>query len=213
MSKESMTATIVAGAKKLGARVETADGSARVSGHSLRMTGAQGFARWGLDSWAIQLLGRWGSSAVLEYIQEVPLELSTAWAKRGGPPTRPEPTCTSTSASSSSGLGGPLTSSTSTDLPVKSQEALSSLAAERTTEAEAAPAQTESKVVLSPGRIWHRVPPAGMVGPMSGWSTVCGWRFSASEAVVQDALPAPLLHKQMCKRCFPAERSAAKEAL
>ena len=59
-----MTATIRAAALHLGSDLVSPDGTERVSGHSLRVTGAQGLARLGLDAWSIQLLGRWGSAAV-----------------------------------------------------------------------------------------------------------------------------------------------------
>ena len=45
------------------------DGSEAITGHSLRVTGAQGLARFGLDAWTIQLIGRWGSAAILRYIR------------------------------------------------------------------------------------------------------------------------------------------------
>ena len=77
-----MAATIVEAARRLGVTLAVPDGSAKVSGHSLRATGAQGLARAGLEVWAIQLLGRWGSATVLDYIREVPLELSSSWASR-----------------------------------------------------------------------------------------------------------------------------------
>ena len=64
VNKASMTATIVEGARRLGMAVRTADGSHRVTGHSLRVSGAQGLTRRDLDLWTVQLLGRWGSSAV-----------------------------------------------------------------------------------------------------------------------------------------------------
>ena len=81
VEKDAMTETIRIGAGRLGVPLEASDGSARVSGHSLRVSGAQGLSRAGVDAWAIQLLGRWGSSTVLDYIQAVPLELSSTWAR------------------------------------------------------------------------------------------------------------------------------------
>ena len=48
----------------------------------MRVTGAQGLARMGLDLWAIQLIGRWGSETVTEYIRAIPLERAVAWAAR-----------------------------------------------------------------------------------------------------------------------------------
>ena len=99
VTKDRMAATIVEAAKRLKVPLASADRSARVSGHSLRVTGAQGLARAGVDVWAIQLLGRWGSSAVLEYIREVPLELATPWRRPPGfsRPQTPRPRSSSAS--------------------------------------------------------------------------------------------------------------------
>lgn len=83
-TKEGMAATIVHAGTRLGVPVQTSDGSERLSGHSLRATGAQGpcLARLGLDLWAIQLLGRWGSDRVKGYIREAQLASSASWAAR-----------------------------------------------------------------------------------------------------------------------------------
>ena len=47
--------------------------------HAFRVSGAQMFARAGLDLYLIQLLGRWGSRAIERYVQDAPLA-NTAWA-------------------------------------------------------------------------------------------------------------------------------------
>jgi len=80
-TKDRMTATIVEGARLLRCPLENADRTARVSGHSLRPTGAQGLARAGLDTWSIQLIGRWGSTAVAGYIQEATVSAAAARAR------------------------------------------------------------------------------------------------------------------------------------
>ena len=59
-SKEAMSATLVEAAKFLGVPLESPDGSEVISGHTLRVTGAQGLTRLGLELWAVQLFGRWG---------------------------------------------------------------------------------------------------------------------------------------------------------
>ena len=202
VSKEAMVETILMAARKLQVETTSADQSARISGHSLRMTGAQGFARWGIDAWAIQLLGRWGSTAVLEYIQQVPLELSSGWAKLGG-------SCPGTAAGPASSTSGALSS----PLPLSSRSALRALVTEQGVRERPPSDDGKGKVIVSPGRVWHRVPAHGMAGPVSGWTTLCGWKFSGSESHVQNALPTPLMHKWMCKRCFPTEWRDAKEAL
>jgi len=48
----------------------------RVTGHTLRVTGAQAMAKAGMDLWQIQLFCRWGSSAVLGYVRDAPLAVS-----------------------------------------------------------------------------------------------------------------------------------------
>ena len=50
------------------------NGHWRYSGHTFRITGARLLCRLGLDPITIQLLGRWGSSAVLTYLSEAPLD-------------------------------------------------------------------------------------------------------------------------------------------
>ena len=82
VQKEDMVSTIEHAAAALGTPLQSADGGERISGHTLRVTGAQGLARAGVECWAIQLLGRWGSDAVLGYVRAIPLERSAGWARR-----------------------------------------------------------------------------------------------------------------------------------
>lgn len=56
-----------------GGGAKDAEGHWVISGHTFRITGARTLATWGLDPITIQLLGRWGSSAVLGYLAESPL--------------------------------------------------------------------------------------------------------------------------------------------
>ena len=81
-SKDAMTATIVRAATLLGVELSAPDGSERVAGHSLRATGAQGLAAAGVDTWAIELLGRWGGEAVRGYIRDARLADASAMARR-----------------------------------------------------------------------------------------------------------------------------------
>ena len=82
VSKEAMTRTIRHAAQLLKIELDSPDGTERVSGHSLRATGAQGLARAGVDLWAVELLGRWGGPTVRRYVREAQLEDSAAWASR-----------------------------------------------------------------------------------------------------------------------------------
>ena len=81
-TKKAFTETIRWAASFLRVPLTSRDGTQRVSGHSLRPTGAQGLARLGLDVWAIQLLGRWGSGAVMEYVRDSAASPEAAVARR-----------------------------------------------------------------------------------------------------------------------------------
>ena len=206
VSKEAMTQTIRLAAEKLGVRLDAADGSARVSGHSLRVTGAQGLARAGVDTWAIQLLGRWGSSTVLEYVQAVPLELSSAWARAAAIrqsldekiSQKELPVVTQVSSAAVPVLG-------EVDGGAALDEAL---VAEEKGKEEAAVGDT---FVMSDAKIWHRVTPSGRVGPSQSWAAVCGWKFAGRESKNSPALPTVLCYKHLCARCLTALRNELKQ--
>ena len=61
------------------------DGSERVTGHSLRVSGAQGLALLGLHLWTVQLHGRWGSDVVKRYIRDSPLSSAALTSFPSGP--------------------------------------------------------------------------------------------------------------------------------
>ena len=69
--------TIAAAASQLDVPLASQDGSTRVSGHTLRVTGAQGLTRLRYPLWAVQLLGRWGTDAVKGYVGASALEVFT----------------------------------------------------------------------------------------------------------------------------------------
>ena len=72
-TKDGVTATIRHAAELAGQQTRDASGSWLISGHTFRITGARTLAVLGLDAITIQLLGRWGSDAVLSYLAEAPL--------------------------------------------------------------------------------------------------------------------------------------------
>ena len=72
--------------------------------HAFRVSGAQMFARAGLDLYLIQLLGRWGSRAIERYVQEAPLA-NTKWAATAVANLRQQPSAPS--GSTGSGHDGP----------------------------------------------------------------------------------------------------------
>ena len=80
-TKVGFTGTILEAARKQGVDESSADGSERISGHSLRVTGARGLATLGVDTYAIQLLGRWGSGIVLRYVKAAAVTAAAASAR------------------------------------------------------------------------------------------------------------------------------------
>eukprot|EP00435_Cladocopium_sp_Y103_P035473 s1409_g9.t1 len=72
-TKSGVVQTIRIAAQKTGMEVTDSEGGQRLSGHTFRITGARFLSAAGLDPITIQLLGRWGSNAVLTYLAESPL--------------------------------------------------------------------------------------------------------------------------------------------
>ena len=115
VEKPCMVETIRAAARHL--RVQDApDGSERITGHSLRPTGAQGLCRQGWSLWAIQLLGRWGSEVVRSYLRLAPLDspLATDVAMLSAQLVTPTGPCSTPQASSVPAPSSSSSSSTST---------------------------------------------------------------------------------------------------
>eukprot|EP00435_Cladocopium_sp_Y103_P050888 s1251_g15.t1 len=73
-TKQSVVDTIRKAIDLTGGSSKDASGNWRVSGHTFRITGARVLCKFGLDPITIQLIGRWGSSAVLTYLAEAPLD-------------------------------------------------------------------------------------------------------------------------------------------
>ena len=225
-TKEAVTATIEKAANLLRIDLATADGSARISGHSLRVTGAQGLAHLGLDLWAIQLLGRWGSSKVQLYVRDAHLQSAAAWASRASRRTSLEEVLAK--------IGGPRRAEAPIDEIIEeSSAAAAAFVAESSREAAvqtdladplsheilasrvgAAPPEAAGlDVVISATGLAHLV----LVGPpdveLARSMTRCGWRFGFSGASLVSHSSLPPSHKAMCARCFAESRVAAKALL
>ena len=84
VSKHAMVETIRYAAGRLGVSECSPDGSERVTGHSLRVSGAQGLAQRGWHLWRIQLHGRWGSDVVKRYIRDSPLQTGASSSQASG---------------------------------------------------------------------------------------------------------------------------------
>ena len=80
-TKQGFTATVLAAAGHLKMDDQGQDNLERFTGHSLRATGAQGLATLGVDTYSIQLLGRWGSGVVLKYVRGAAVSAAAAAAR------------------------------------------------------------------------------------------------------------------------------------
>ena len=82
-AKPAFVQTILAAATQLAVPLASPDGACRISGHSLRVSGAQGLTRLGYPLWAVQLLGRWGGDSVKSYVGDAALEVFTESVQTG----------------------------------------------------------------------------------------------------------------------------------
>ena len=210
VSKAAMTESIRQAAARLDIPLASPDGSERVSGHSLRVSGAQGLIRLGWHPWAVQLQGRWESDVVKRYIRNSPLDAAVAApgsarqgldleqllsavvklvGKSDPVPSKVVPKCTGS---------GQI---------VEPASIATLLEAERFTCD--CPAPSLKALVLHTGSgMYHR-----RLSPQEERS-VCGWSIRGSKmaADVPDRTAGPTAWFQLCGRCWPALRSSAKTA-
>ena len=208
VGKLAMVETIIQAAEILKVPKVSADGSERVSGHSLRVTGAQGLVKAGLEVWAVQLLGRWGSDTVLSYVRSVPLQRSSEWARRAMENTLEQKLVQDKAVTEEN-----LKESRAEDDMVRLQHRL---------ERELKTAKEAEKVHLAPRDsscfvrsargAFHKVGQSEGCSPM--WVSACGWRFCSSEATLFfNELPEDAHYKFLCAKCLPGIRAARKAAL
>ena len=203
--KAEVSETIIEAAKKLDVPLETPDQSEKVSGHSLRATGAQGLARAGLELWAIQLMGRWGSDAVKLYVRDAFVGASEGWARKAVEQADLEDLvakeCPSFPAEQ------PQTEAAETVCQELLRPAFDHAAAA----ARAEEAELSERVVVSSTGIAHVV----LRGPpdvdLANATSVCGWAFGGGRARLGGMELIPNSHKQLCARCFPEKRKQLKE--
>ena len=219
-SKDGITQTLIEAAKLLKAPFTSS--TERISGHSMRVTGAQGLATAGLDLWAIQLLGRWGSDAVRLYVRDAYLASSATWASRVARSQALDDLARSIGRQGGTRVTTERLSLTNesaanfTDsLPYLLQNVKEDMACALALEATAACTSSEDKafevVINAEGKV-HAV----LISPsvsLAQASTVCGWRFGRANARVAPFAQAPSCHKQLCAKCFPSLRMELKEKL
>ena len=186
-------------------------------GHSLRVTGAQGLARLGLDLWAIQLFGRWDTEAVQGYVRLVSLEhtaLQTTHAAR----SRELAALVTDVTAEGGGTETVLEQAVSQSLPVW-VSTTSGLSEPLWLEVVAAsPLPPVLPWVRNASRhgsrgVFHlsSVPLEG--ARLGDLKSRCGWRFGhIASMVTQSSPPRPWEFFFVCKRCAKCPRASLFEA-
>lgn len=210
-TKEATASTIVEAAKLLGAPTANAEG--KVTGHSLRVAGAQGMAAAGLDLWAIQLLGRWGSAAVQGYVREAHLKKAESWAQKLNESATLDKLTEEITKRVEKNLDAgerwqrTLQEATKAAGKQEDQSMVEALALEAM--AKASPKKLD-RVTSSEG-IVHQVMLGPPDVPLNMAASVCGWRFGGrSTACLSTSEGSKGAYKRMCARCFGEEREELK---
>ena len=227
--KPAMVGTVVAAAERLQVPLANADGTSRVSGHSLRVGGAQGLTRLGFPLWSVQLMGRWGTDTVKQYVGEAALDVFTQSARPSADPldladlvaasVRPDPPAGRTRVVGDRATQRPsgmpqtelieqIVAEKTAGLRDEISEALAQeLRLEFARAAPAAPTTAETATETDPVWVendrtehWHIM----AIGPGSGhpsrhWSAVCGWAFGVSDGF---SIERPPPGAERCGRCL-----------
>ena len=204
-----MCSTIEVAARCLDVPLAAPDGSERISGHSLRVTGAQGLINLGWSLWAVQLQGRWGSDVVRRYVQDSPLRAASIG--RLSPRSSDEPDLCTIVAAVVAKIGSTRSLDASTvqsvtGAPQIDRETVEALDAERSAYgAEPLPYAKHFVLHLRSGTYHRRVATQSRAA--------CGWDYQSSEqcAYVPDASAGPHGWFQLCARCWASLRATAKE--
>ena len=218
-TKEAMTATIVHTAALLGVEVAAPGGSERVSGHSLRATGAQGLAAAGVDTWAIELLGRWGSDAVRGYIRDARLASAASMARRVADALPLEDLVRRIMEEQAAAVPAVVDIAVPRQMPAAGSPPMDLevplAAAVALAQAAARPPPEELKLVAnSVSKVVHRVAVGPGDGVASSWIAACGWRFGLALHADVLAVPGPPAdYRLACALCSPEVQRARFEAL
>ena len=199
--------TFTEAAIRMGCATTSADGSRAITGHSLRVGGAQGLARRGVELWAIQLMGRWGGETVRRYLADSHLDAAARRASSSGSIARGWDldlllTKLKEKEASSEAIACP------------AARAHLALEVDQTSRLEVA---SENSLVapkwvtnFSSG-ICHKVLP--LASSAEGLDiTYCGWKFGGRRDAGLPVDRQPTVYRQVCARCDPALRASLKAA-
>jgi len=226
LAKKNTVLAIRGVIERTGTPLERPDGAGglrqRFGEHVLRVAGAQFLARSGLDLILIQLFARWGSNAVLRYVQDAPLEL------QGGVAIRAAAGAVKDCGRRLAEIQADVASARSADLEAKVLEALSSALEKDNVRAyvdkivhdalvsRAASEQATTKVEELP-RLFvknkatkkvHQALVFGHDSPPESWQTFCGWQFGAAKHEVAKKLGR---ETNLCRDCFAKTKGEAQQ--
>ena len=222
VQKEAMVRTIEAAADALGIPRESPDSSERISGHSLRVTGAQGLIGVGWHLWAIQLMGRWGSDTIKKYIREAPILHRPNALETTSIPSKPVDLDSLVAAiRGRPGMALRASSDVTPHASAPQPEVVDMLgdvvasepSAPSTSSSSSPCASTELKaehLVVNLARhsgFTHRIRDS------ASERAVCGWKFRAgAHASIPTLADGPLYWGSCCERCFEGIFPEAREA-
>ena len=210
VNKAAMQDTVIEAGRLLGIARAAPDGSERITGHSLRVTGAQGLVMRGWDLWTVQLHGRWGSDVIKRYVRDS--SLSAVASGRG--PARGQGL--DLEAVVAAVLRKVQPSECVRPATVQSAVRLSTVAGAPPLAEIAAQLESERHVQVEP----EPCPARLVLNTRSGTyhrrvdtnvsSAACGWSYRTNpHAMVPDIEAGPKYGIQLCARCWPALRAVA----
>ena len=216
-TKEAMVKTIEHAARFLEVTLAAPDGTERISGHSLRVTGVQGLSLLGWHLWTIQLMGRWGSDVVRTYLREAPLSAgasSHSTTSSSVPNIDLESLAAVLRAKWDQSMSAPSSSSLPPTLMPEAHELAQEVA-------ELTEPSTSSSVTMPP--LTPELVAADLLVNLSSGFTHrkrtdrkadCGWRYHEGRAALVPSLDVgPVMWGQCCRACFAGLYPNARSAL
>ena len=224
-TKEGVIATIRWAAQMAGQDIVTMEGEHLISGHTFRITGARYLSSLGLDAITVQLLGRWGSDAVLTYLAEAPLQ---------GLASRVKPLAQSGLKQQMQANG--TWQENQFDKKTNARDALDREKTRRKELADMKEKMHEMEckceklsdivdgiaIAVDPDRqmeLWHVrngrsfVMHKALVSLSTAphtWKTICGWHFSGKDHVTTDRSHDPRVDCRCCPKCFDLPSNVAE---
>ena len=197
-----------------GGSATDAEGNWFISGHTFRITGARTLAAWGLDPITIQLLGRWGSSAVLGYLAETPL---LAFADRLGPNGNRKLSNKWISSTDADGLADHDAAIERAQLRKEISELRNrvsdlSAALDGVIEVVDKRSVREAWWVLNDASKVLHTAVVDLSTPPSTWKTACGWKFSGQPKITTLREAPTIMPGRNCPKCMPGNHDTTSSS-